>query len=83
MASATICAANEMPGEVTEIAIQVNAEPQNVRAATLADVLAELGYAGQKVATAVNGDFVPERLRGETAIVAGDRVEVLSARQGG
>lgn len=66
-----------------EIAIHVNAEPQTVCAASLADVLVALGYGGQKVATALNGDFVPERARAETRVTSGDRIEILSARQGG
>lgn len=66
-----------------EIAIEVNAEPLRVRAETLADVLVALGYGGQKVATALNGAFVPERMRTETPVASGDRIEILSARQGG
>lgn len=66
-----------------EIEIHVNAEPRRVCAGTLNDVLTALGYGEQKVATALNGDFVPERARATTAVAAGDRVEVLSARQGG
>jgi sulfur carrier protein len=66
-----------------EIAIHVNAEPLTVRAASLADLLDALGYGGQKVATALNGDFVPERARAAATIANGDRVEILSARQGG
>ena len=66
-----------------EIAIHVNAEPQTVCAASLADVLVALGYGDQRVATALNGDFVPERARADTAVKAGDRIEILSARQGG
>ncbi len=67
----------------TEGAIIVNGAPSAVAAATLADLLSVLGFAGQRVATAVNGDFVPERARGETRLAAGDRVEIVSARQGG
>lgn len=66
-----------------EIAVHVNAEPLTLRAATLADVLVQLGYGGQKVATALNGDFVPERMRATMPVAAGDRIEILSARQGG
>lgn len=66
-----------------QLAIHVNAEALTVRAGTLADVLAQLGYGGQKVVTAVNGDFVPERARAATNVSAGDRIEILSARQGG
>lgn len=65
------------------IEILVNAEAQSVCAGTLADVLTALGYGGQKVATALNGDFVPERIRAATRVTSGDRIEILSARQGG
>ena len=65
------------------ISITVNAEALTVSRGSLADVLVALGYGEQKVATAVNGDFVPERLRAGTLISDGDRIEVLSARQGG
>ncbi len=66
-----------------EIDIVVNAEPLRVRGGTLADVLAQLGYGEAKVATALNGDFVPERMRASTPVSPGDRVEIVSARQGG
>ncbi len=61
----------------------VNGEPTPVTAATLADLLTVLGYGDRKVATALNGEFVPERVRAETRIAAGDRVEIVSPRQGG
>ena len=63
--------------------ISLNGEPATTRAATLAELLAEQGYGDRKVATAVNGSFVPERARGSTRISPGDRIEVLAARQGG
>ena len=40
-------------------------------------------YGEAKVATALNGDFVPERMRASTPVSPGDRVEIVSARQGG
>ena len=61
----------------------LNGQPQEVTAATLADALAELGYAGKVVATAVNGDFVASRLRETVQLAEGDRVEVLAPMQGG
>lgn len=63
--------------------IVVNGEARETTAATLAVLLDEVGYGGQKVATALNGDFVPERARAETRLTADDEVEVVAPRQGG
>lgn len=63
--------------------IEVNGEPREVAATTLATLLAELGLAEARVATAVNGSFVPAGTRAQRAIMAGDRVEILSPMQGG
>ncbi len=61
----------------------LNGQPREVEAATLAEALAELGYAGKVVATAVNGDFVAARRRGAVRLAEGDRLEVLAPMQGG
>lgn len=61
----------------------LNGAPQEIVATTLAEALAELGYAGRIVATAVNGDFVPARNRAATALNEGDRIEVVAPMQGG
>jgi sulfur carrier protein len=66
-----------------ERALVVNGEPRTSRAATLATLLDEMGFAGQKIATAVNGAFVPERARAGHALGAGDEIEIVSPRQGG
>ena len=63
--------------------ITVNGEAVHSRAATLADLLAELGQAEAKVATAVNEDFVPAVRRGAHTLSDGDRVEIVAPRQGG
>ena len=63
--------------------IIVNGEPTVAAASTLAELLTSLGYAAQKVATALNGDFVPEKARAGTRLAAGDRIEIVSPRQGG
>ena len=63
--------------------VLVNGEQVQSGAATLAELLAELGYGDAKVATARNGDFVPERTRGEVRLSAGDKIEILAPRQGG
>jgi sulfur carrier protein len=61
----------------------LNGEPREVAATTLAEALAELGYAGKIVATAVNGDFVAARKREAVRLAEGDRIEVLAPMQGG
>ena len=61
----------------------VNGEVREASADTLGALLLELGYAGQKVATAVNGEFVAERARNSARLEPGDRIEIVSPRQGG
>ncbi|MDX2156557.1 MAG: sulfur carrier protein ThiS [Hyphomicrobiaceae bacterium] len=61
----------------------VNGEAREASAGSLAALLDELGYGGQKVATALNGDFVPERARAGTRLAPGDRIEIVAPRQGG
>ena len=61
----------------------LNGQPHEVTAAPLADALAELGYAGKVVATAVNGDYVASRLRETVRLTEGDRIEVVAPMQGG
>jgi sulfur carrier protein len=61
----------------------VNGEPQDVPAATLADALQSLDLAEAKVATALNGEFVPARARASTLVKDGDRIEIVAPRQGG
>jgi sulfur carrier protein len=61
----------------------VNGEPHEVASSSLSALLDELGYGGQKVATAVNGEFVAERMRHETRLVPGDKIEIVAPRQGG
>ena len=63
--------------------IVLNGEVVESGAATLADLLAELGRGEAKVATAVNEDFVPAGRRAAHALHEGDRVEIVTPRQGG
>jgi sulfur carrier protein len=65
------------------LSLVVNGETREVAASTLADALEALGYAGQRVATAVNGSFVAQRDRSSTLLSAGDQVEIVAPRQGG
>ena len=63
--------------------IEVNGASHEVQAATVAGVLAELGWGEARVATALNGAFVPKAARGTTGVTEGDRLEVLAPMQGG
>ena len=63
--------------------IEVNGERREVSSATLEHILSELGFDDAKVATAVNGDFVPVGARAGHHLAAGDRVEILAPMQGG
>ncbi len=63
--------------------ILVNGEPRATAAASLAALLAELELGSTRVATALNGDFVPEAARPSTPLSEGDKVEIVSPRQGG
>jgi sulfur carrier protein len=61
----------------------VNGVEQEIVAETLAAALLRLDYGEARVATALNGEFVPARKRGETGLRDGDRVEIVAPRQGG
>ncbi|MCD1627879.1 MAG: sulfur carrier protein ThiS [Paracoccaceae bacterium] len=63
--------------------IEVNGEPQDVTGTTVAAALIELGWGEAKVATALNGDFLPAVARAAQALKDGDRLEVLAPMQGG
>ncbi len=63
--------------------ITVNGETAEIRSATLAAAIEELGYGEARVATAVNETFVPSALREGHELSPGDRLEILAPRQGG
>jgi thiamine biosynthesis protein ThiS len=66
------------------LAIRVNGEARAVaRGATVADLVAELGLGGRKIAVEVNRDVVPRTGYAARALCAGDRVEILEAVGGG
>lgn len=63
--------------------IIVNGETVEVRDASLPAILDELGYGDERVATAVNEVFVPAGSRSAATLEAGDRLEIVTPRQGG
>jgi sulfur carrier protein len=68
------------------VIVQLNGEPRKLRdGTTLAAVVEELGVAGQPrgVAVAVDAEVVPRGEWERRALRDGDRVEVVTAIQGG
>ena len=65
--------------------IVVNGEPRERDGATIVELLVDLGVEerARGVAVAVNGEIVPRADWAERRVAAGDRVEALSAMQGG
>lgn len=63
--------------------ITVNGETRETASETLGALLLELGHGDARVATAVNESFVPAAARNGLRLAAGDRVEIVTPRQGG
>lgn len=63
--------------------LEVNGETQKTDAATVADLLKQLGLAGQAVAVEVNQAVVPKKQHGEATLNDGDRVELVTLVGGG
>jgi sulfur carrier protein len=64
--------------------ITVNGQATDARGGeTLTGLLAERGLDGPGVAVAVNGVVVAASARPEVVLRPGDRVEIVTARQGG
>ncbi len=61
----------------------VNGEQREIAAASVDALLAELEYEGTHFAIAVNYDVVPKSRWAETALNAGDEIEIITPRQGG
>jgi len=72
-----------MVATAERIEITVNGRATQVCARTLAELIDAERLGTKRVATALNGDFVPEARRATTLLSAGDRVEIVSPRQGG
>jgi len=64
--------------------IQLNGDTLAIEPArTIADLLADQGLAGRRVAVEVNGEIVPRGQHEAHVLVAGDRVEIVHALGGG
>lgn len=65
------------------IRVTVNGSDIETSASDLAALIVDMDFAGERVATAVNGEFVRKDARASLRLAPGDRIEILSARQGG
>ena len=63
--------------------VTVNGEQREVNASHVDALLAELDYEGSHFAIAVNYDVVPKSRWADTALKAGDEIEIITPRQGG
>jgi len=61
----------------------VNGEPREINAVSVDALLAELDYEGSHFAIALNYDVLPKSRWAETALKAGDEIEIITPRQGG
>jgi sulfur carrier protein len=65
--------------------VQLNGKRREIAAgsSTLADLVAELGLAGKRIAVECNGEIVPRSRHAETVLADGDRLEIVGAVGGG
>jgi len=64
--------------------VMVNGKKTETGAGTLEQLCRELGHDQKaKIATAVNGEFVPAGERGQYSLSEGDEIEIVAPRQGG
>ena len=63
--------------------LTVNGERRQAAAETLELALAEFGFGAVKVATALNGEFIPAARRAAIRLANGDKIEIVAARAGG
>jgi sulfur carrier protein len=65
------------------VRVIINGEAREIAATRLDTLLGELDYEGSHFAIAVNYDVLPKSRWAETAIKAGDEIEIITPRQGG
>ncbi|HKS20145.1 MAG TPA: sulfur carrier protein ThiS [Bradyrhizobium sp.] len=61
----------------------VNGEQREIASSRVDALLCELEYEGTHFAVALNFDVVPKSRWAETALQAGDEIEIITPRQGG
>jgi sulfur carrier protein len=69
---------------VIDMNIIINGESQQLDSvSTVAELIAQLGYQGKRIAIERNGDIVPKSQHGDTPLTDGDQLEIVVAVGGG
>ncbi len=63
--------------------ITLNGEARDLPGPSVSDALTQIGLGTAKVATALNGNFLPAAARASTILTDGDALEVVAPMQGG
>ena len=63
--------------------ITLNGESRRLDGPSVQDALEQIGLGAAKVATALNGAFLPAASRATTTLKDGDALEVVAPMQGG
>lgn len=63
--------------------ITLNGEPRKVAAATIGELIEELGLNGRMIAVERNLEVVPKSRHADTRLEAGDRIEIVHMIGGG
>ena len=63
--------------------VTVNGEQREIHSSSVDALLGELEYQGTHFAIALNYDVLPKSRWAETALKAGDEIEIITPRQGG
>lgn len=64
--------------------IVLNGQPRTLAGpTTVAGLIDTLGFTGKRIAVERNGEIVPRSIYAETAVAAGDRLEIVVAVGGG
>ena len=63
--------------------LSINGELKELACETLEQAIEAAGFAGEKIAAAVNGEFVPKALYAATAISDGDQLDIVKPVGGG
>ena len=63
--------------------VTINGEQREIASTSVAALMSELDCVGGHFAVALNYDVVPRGAWDDTALNAGDEIEILTPRQGG